>query len=110
MEDTAMKDTNAFESEAVDVSHKNFFSATIVESMEHHFLIELAVADQLEKQQNKRFYNYSQLWIPLKLQITFSVRKHQQDLPSKPANYCCFKSHPLKKQLRKNMEDYMREH
>lgn len=56
-----MKDTNAFESEAVDVSHENFFSATIVESIEHHFLIELAVADQLEKQQNKRFYNYSQL-------------------------------------------------
>lgn len=61
MEDTAMKDTNAFESKAVDVSHENFFSATIVESTEHHFLIELAVADQLEKQQNKRFYNYSQL-------------------------------------------------
>lgn len=67
---------NSFESEAVNCSHKNSFVATAIKSMEYHFLIKPAVVDQLEKQQNKKFYDYSQLQVPFKLQTAFSARAH----------------------------------
>ena len=60
----------------VDYSHENSFAATTIKSMEYHSLIKSAVVDQLERQQNKGFYNYSQLQVLSKLQTAFSIETH----------------------------------
>ena len=65
---------------------------------------------QLEKQQNDRFYDYSQRRIPSKLQTAFVAGTHRRNLPPEPINYRRLEGHPLEKQFRKNMEEYMHEH
>lgn len=52
-------------------------------------IIEPAILNQPEKQQNNRFYNFNQYQIPLKLQTTFATRikVHKRNFLSKPSNY-----------------------
>lgn len=73
-------------------------------------LLESAVADQLEKQQNKRFYDYNQCQVPIKFQIAFSIGIHYQHLPPELVNYCPLAGYLLKEQFCKNMKKHMTEH
>ena len=51
--------------------------------------IEPAILDQLEKQQNDRFYDFDQHRIPSKLQTAFiaGTKVHRQNLPPEPISY-----------------------
>lgn len=67
------QDADSFKSEGVDCSHENSFVATTAET-EHPLLEpEPAVMNQLEQQQNDRFYDFSQSRVPSKRQIEFST-------------------------------------
>ena len=98
-----VKTTDSSESERVDCSHENSFVATTATKKHEYCFLEPATMTQLEKQQNDRFYNYSQRQIPSKLQTAFVAGTHWQNLPPEPTNYRCLESHPLEKQFRNNI-------
>ena len=66
-----VENASSFESEGVDCNHKKLFIATTAKKEPEYCLLEPAVMTQLEKQQNNRFYEYSQCQIPSKLQTAF---------------------------------------
>ena len=59
VENLFMNDADLSKSERVDQSLENSFAAT--SDKKYHIIPKLAIIDQLKKQQNKRFYNFSQL-------------------------------------------------
>ena len=82
-----IKIIDSSKSKRVDCSHENFFVTTTTIKKHEYFSLEPAIMIQLKKQQNNRFYNYSQYWIFSKLQTAFVTRTYRQNLPPEPINY-----------------------
>ena len=61
--------------------------------------IKSAILDQLEKQQNDKFYDFDQHRIPSKLQNAFiaGTKVHKQNLPPKPISYQQLNGHVFEK-------------
>ena len=59
--------------------------------------IEPAVLDELERQQNQRFFDFRQFRVPSKVQTAFAsgVKVYKRNLPSVPINYRQLQGHPL---------------
>ena len=74
--------------------------------------MEPAIPDELEKQQNDRFYDFNQQRIPSKFQTVFviGVKVHRRNLPLEPADYQKLTGHSFEKQFRENMADNRQEH
>ena len=74
--------------------------------------IEPAVLDELERQQNQRFFDFRQFRVPSKVQTAFAsgVKVYKRNLPPVPINYRQLQGHPLEKQFRENMEEHLRQH
>ena len=106
----SVENADSFESEGINHSHKKSFVAITAEKRSEYCSLKPAVMTQLEKQQNDRFYDYSQWQIPSKLQTAFVAGTHQQDLPPGLANYYCLKGHPLEKQFCKNRKQHICKH
>lgn len=75
-------------------------------------MLEPAVLDELETQQNQRFFDFRQFRVPSKIQKAFAagVRIHRRNLPPVPVNYRQLKGHSLEQQFRENMAEHMRQH
>ena len=65
--DLPVKITNSSKSKKVDCSHKKLIIGINAKKELKYCLLESAIMTQLEKQQNHRFYNYSQRQILSKL-------------------------------------------
>ena len=105
-----MENADSFKYEKVNHSHEKSFVAITAKKRSEYCSLEPAVMTHLKKQQNDRFYDYSQQQISSKLQTAFVAETHRQDLPPEPANYRCLKDHLLEKQFCENMEQHMRQH
>ena len=69
--------------------------------------VESARLDQLDKQQNQRFYDLAQHRVPSNLQNAFTADSrmvHEQDLQPEPVNYWELKGNPFEKQFRTDIE------
>ena len=91
----------------MNYSHKKSFVTFTAKKISEYCFLEPTVMTQLKKQQNDRFYNYSQHQISFKLQTVFVARTHQQDFPPESANYRCLKNHLLEKQFYENRKQHM---
>ena len=61
--------------------------------------IEPAILDELQNQQNNRFYDFRQNKIPSRLHTAFTAGTHRRELPAKPLNYRQLTGHVFKKEF-----------
>ena len=72
-------------------------------------IFEPAVHDELETQQNQRFFDFRQFKVPSKIQKAFAagIRIYRRNFPPVPVNYRQLKDHSLKQQFCENMAEHL---
>ena len=72
--------------------------------------IEPAILDELQNQQDQRFYDFRQNRIPSRIHTAFTAGTHRRDLPIEPLNYKHFTGHRFEKEFRQSMDEQLRQH
>ena len=72
--------------------------------------IEPAILDELQNQQDQRFYDFRQDRIPSRIHTAFTAGTHRRELPVKPLNYRQLAGHVFEKEFRQSMDEQLRQH
>ena len=72
--------------------------------------IDPSILDELQNQQNNRFYNFRQNRIPSRLHTAFTAGTHRRELPTEPLNYKQLAGHIFEKEFRLSIDEQLRQH
>ena len=90
--------------------HEPYLDLGTSETLDPEAYIEPAILDELQNQQNKRFYDFRQNKIPSRLHTAFTAGTHRQKLPAEPLNYRQLAGHQFEKEFRQSMDEQLRQH
>ena len=90
-----------------DEPHLDFESP---KTLDPEAYIEPAILDELQNQQDQRFYDFCQHRIPSRLHMAFTAGTHRRELPIEPLNYRQLAGHQFEKEYCQSMDKQLRQH